>query len=405
MRTVMDLQNDKQPKMFSMSVILYSCVILNAVFITVVIVRDRDIVDIDTSYHKSNKSWMSGDNAVYKTHADKEKEKHIIIMASKETGSSFLGEILNRNPKVMFVFEPLQKFTTKVPSGKMKASAFDGENIDLIDRIFKCNFDIDTFSAQQKPIFCSNSRVFSESALCSTKNITHVAINNLTDVCLTYQYRAMKTIRLWNIELLKTLAVDPAIHLKIIHLVRDPRGIMNSRNKLNQRNKDFQRKGDKLDEVTELCKDLSHNLHIIENSASWLKNRYMLVRYEDIAKDPHAYAKHIYDFIDLELPLEVQQWISKSAKQTEGGKYSTTQDFAAVATRWRYEISFSDIRSVQEKCAISMESLGYKEVKTSDELENEKNVLGYLPKRFSITSENSYMNINFHSIEHQLIEK
>uniref|UniRef100_A0ABM0M395 Carbohydrate sulfotransferase 1-like n=1 Tax=Saccoglossus kowalevskii TaxID=10224 RepID=A0ABM0M395_SACKO len=123
--------------------------------------------------------------------SNREKQRHIILLASKRTGSSFLGEIFNRNPEVMYVFEPLFQFTEKVIGGKMNADVFDAQS----------------------------------------------------------------------------------------------------------------------------------------------KDRYMLIRFEDIAKNPLNKATDIYNFVQLEMPIEVKQWISNNTNITRGDPFSTTRNSADVATQ------------------------------------------------------------------------
>ncbi|XP_002742037.1 carbohydrate sulfotransferase 1-like [Saccoglossus kowalevskii] len=369
------------------SSVLYACVFINTVFIAVMILRHdvRDILTVGIKQQRVDYTRIPGNTEMHSTSKKVKSEKHIIILAGKRTGSSFLGEILNQNTKVMYMFEPLFHFTEKVLKGDMNPDIFDAESVELVDSIFKCDFNNSRFMTRLHPLFCSTSNALSKSALCGKHKVPtdDIVVENFTNVCRTYLYKALKTIRIYDIELLRSLAVDPALNLKIIHLVRDPRGIMNSRENLNSKNLDFERKDVEWDEVTDLCKDIKKNLNIVSTSASWLKGRYMRIRYEDVAKHPHSKAEDIYDFIGLEMPTEVKQWISENTNQTKGNQFSRSRNSSVVATKWRNEMPFSDILSIQKKCSISMALLGYKEVKSPTDLNEETNVLGPLPDYLS----------------------
>ncbi|XP_070580559.1 carbohydrate sulfotransferase 1-like [Ptychodera flava] len=251
-------------------------------------------------------------------------ELHVILLASKRTGSSFTGEILNQNPEVMYVFEPLHQFTFSVLKGNMEGDIFDSQSIEMLDRLFKCDFPSTPFRLElQNRFFCQSSLAFKET-VCATRSKVNSSRETsgraFADVCKRYKYRAFKTIRLYNLDLLRSLAVDPKLNLKIIHLVRDPRGIVNSRRKINDKNVDFIRKQVQWDETEDLCKDLAKNLHIVRSSPEWLKGTYILVRYEDIAKQPGETADKIYQFLGLSMPEKVRKWIAQNTKTSNNKK-------------------------------------------------------------------------------------
>merc|ERR1712183_1102136 len=98
----------------------------------------------------------------------------------------------------------------------------------------------------------------------------------------------------------------------IIHLVRDPRGIVNSRYKIH--------KQWPVRQTENTCKRLVTNAKLGEERPEWLDGRYMRVRYEDLALRPMEVAEEIYKFVDLPFVPEVRSWISQNTHATSGLK-------------------------------------------------------------------------------------
>ncbi|XP_077979623.1 carbohydrate sulfotransferase 1-like [Glandiceps talaboti] len=318
---------------------------------------------------------------------ERDKTLHIIVLASKRTGSSFVGEILNQSPDVLYLFEPLLQYTFDVLNGEMEADLFESESIEMLNNLFKCEFEnLPLLNKLLKKIWCSDSLALQKSGICSFPKVRTEEkdkSSKLTQVCREYRYRAFKTIRIYDIELLRSYAVDPSMNLKIIHLVRDPRGIMNSRRKLGQStNHDYERKHVPWDETEDLCRDLTRNLHIVESFPTWLQDKYTLIRYEDTAKHPEEMAQHIYDFLGIPMPDEVRLWLKQNTHGSRGGSFSTTRNSDITATKWRKELPFQEVLQIQEKCQTAMKMLGYKSVKNKEDLEHEDRILGTMSVNF-----------------------
>ena len=163
-------------------------------------------------------------------------------------------------------------------------------------------------------------------------------------------------------------------NIKIIHLIRDPRGTMSSRKKLRPRsNGDFIRKRGKTgDEVTDLCKTIDQNLEYVSNNEDidWLKHRYKLIRYEDVAARPSQKAKEIYKFLGISFPKTVQKWIADNTKSTSGGAFSHKRDSKEIIHAWREHLNLPYVKTIQDKCKTVMSKLGYVNVESEPQLRN-----------------------------------
>lgn len=332
--------------------------------------------------------------------------KHIIIFATTRSGSSFLGQLFNQHPEVFYLFEPLyhvqQAFTNSSArvKGNLDRRALLGAYRDLLHNLYDCDFnflenyikpvprDHETFSFFRrgasnalcsKPV-CENVPVLEEH-LCA-KKCKAVNLTLASKACHARRHIAIKTVRIPEINDIRTLAEDPRLNLKIIHLVRDPRGILTSRigtfTDQFRSWKIWNRTGRKphsvdLSHVTTTCEDLSKSAEMGFSRPSWLKGKYMLVRYEDLARYPVRKAKEIYQFIGLDWERNVHRWILQNTNgsvSTGNYKFTTSRNSAETAESWRLRLCFSIVQSIQDLCNNTLVQLGYQLVESAAELRN-----------------------------------
>uniref|UniRef100_A0A8C5M408 Sulfotransferase n=1 Tax=Leptobrachium leishanense TaxID=445787 RepID=A0A8C5M408_9ANUR len=340
--------------------------------------------------------------------------KHIIIFATTRTGSSFVGQIFNQHPDVFYLFEPLyhlqKSFNDFGLQTEKTQKLIVGAFRDLLHNLYNCGFSFIENSLSWKPqnhIARSMFRRGVSIALCSpplcdkVQKVESVCLRKckplnftlVSETCLKYKNIAMKTVRMSEIIDLRTLVEDPRMNFKIIHLVRDPRGILASRISTfidiyqqwqiwnttgkQPRNIDFE-------QITTTCTDLSNSVKTGLSRPSWLKGKYMLVRYEDIAMDPIKKAKEMYDFIGLDWKEEVQLWIEQNTnvsiaikeKYSSGNtKFSTNRNSAENSENWRLHLCLDIVQKLQTLCGVTLSLLGYKMVNSVEELKNLSNSL------------------------------
>ncbi|XP_077980637.1 carbohydrate sulfotransferase 1-like [Glandiceps talaboti] len=268
---------------------------------------------------------------------------HILILASQRSGSSFLGEIFKQNAEIFYAFEPVRPLTFAVLKHELKSNMFDSRATDIMYEFFTCRNATIRLVKRRK----------------NRAEPIKIRYIDLSDICRTKRHVAIKEIRLYNIEQLQTFAEKPAFNFKIVHLIRDPRAVMNSRARAYFINHDFKRKAVPWDEVTDLCLDTKNNLNFVYSPPSWLRGKYMLVRYEDLASRPLQSAREIYDFVGLHLPENVVNWVNDHTQERQGGDLSTTRNSTERISAWKTEMTFEDAKDVQEKCSEAMQMLGY----------------------------------------------
>ncbi|XP_072022407.1 carbohydrate sulfotransferase 1-like [Amphiura filiformis] len=309
-----------------------------------------------------------------------ERPLKVIIVTQIRSGSSFTGELFNSNDDFMYIFEPLFDFRKQIDETKTNhRKIIETPLRDLLQCDFKNmsndwkNWNPASFGPRQQ---CEMSKSIKFSSLCNysvienmyrpipedfLRDISRVSV--LEDICKSNKYVAIKTIRVYDINDLKNLINDSSVNIKLIHLVRDPRGLHNSRKAVCESNW--------LDcKMPISCKKLQHNIQFWLDTPDWLKDKYLLVRYEDLAIYPHQFSVQIYKFLNILMPNSVSNWLLENTKHSHGNPYSHTRDSQLVATKWRTQLDMSEVQHVQHHCGAVMEQLGYKKVNSYEALRN-----------------------------------
>lgn len=299
----------------------------------------------------------------------------VVIVSTKRSGSSFVGELFNANPHVFYLYEPLYIPQKSVLDHTLKNAQFTQIAKDVLNHTLRCNFS-DEYPSSRSWLerggnsfnSCkSNAAIKGSSLLCPVLRISEPKIGSvLNGLCHDRPYTVLKTIRVQNISELKTFIEDPGLNVKILHLVRDPRAVMNSRRSLNERNFDLlRRKGPRADEVLDLCDHMQRNIAFGSSTPEWLKDRYIRVRFEDLAQDPIGETKRIYGKLGMQLHDNVISWINKNTQgitniHANADPFTRTRNAKKVVDSWRSKLDSSSIKRIESSCWKAMDALSYK---------------------------------------------
>lgn len=324
---------------------------------------------------------------------------HVLLLSSWRSGSSFLGQVFSQHPSVFYLMEPAWHVWTTLQ--RPGARALRMAVRDLLRSTFHCDFS--TMEAYLPPQHnVSNLFMWSHSrALCSppacaltprgqfsnqTACNRHCSVRGLAGVehaCHTYSHVVLKEVRFFELESLYPLLQDPALDLRIVHLVRDPRAVLRSRE---ESSKSFtsdsalvleQRNVSALDVQYHVMQEICRSHVRIKDRAlhtppPFLEGRYKLVRYEDLARNPLEEIKSIYKFVGLEMTTGLQDWIYQvthgKGKGTKKEAFQiTSRNAVDVSQAWRTMLPHSKVRRVQDVCRGAMSMLGYRTVNSDKE--------------------------------------
>nr|XP_023661769.1 carbohydrate sulfotransferase 2-like [Paramormyrops kingsleyae] len=338
----------------------------------------------------------------------------IYVFTTWRSGSSFFGELFNQNPEVFFLYEPMWHIWQKLYPGD--AVSLQGAARDMLNSLYRCDFSVfqlynmpgaknltslGLFGATLNKVTCSypfcsayrKDRVgMVDEKVC--RKCPSQSLRMLEAECLKYRTVVIKGVRILDIGILAPLMKDPSLDLKVIHLVRDPRAVANSRIKsrhgLIRENLQVVRSRDSklhriplvdpmhraskkdgpdfhsIGAMEVICDRTFQTLRTALKPPSWLKGKYMVVRYEDLVENPIKILRSVYGFMNLTANRDIEAF----AMNMTGGTGSSSLPFIVssrnatqAASAWRTVLSLQQIRQVEEYCKHSMEVLGYELVR------------------------------------------
>ncbi|XP_015915886.1 carbohydrate sulfotransferase 1-like isoform X2 [Parasteatoda tepidariorum] len=311
---------------------------------------------------------------------------HVLLLSYPRSGSSFLGDLLQSYSGAFYHFEPLHYFGNVVAHNQLDSAR------KLMHDLFTCDYS-DWGSFPEWAWFNSDYLTFRRNKrywqMCTHKDSSRMLCYNvcyLAVACRNSPVQIIKTIRMAASEAGKLLQEYKDLNLKIVHLVRDPRGTMNSR-----QHKDIAAWCGKYKACASpqtFCELVNDDLKHACELQKRFPDRYTLIRYEDLALDPPQATEKLFKFLDIgPVPSEVAQFLET---HTQGGPYVSTTSFlqppyrtvrnsTQAALEWCRKMKLKDIQKVQQKCQVVLEKLAYKTVNSTLNLSVE-NILGNKPQ-------------------------
>ena len=304
--------------------------------------------------------------------------KNVIILSQGRGGSSFLGGIFNCNPQVMYLFEPLfnvgkmlnvNLFLEKEPS-KYKDIC-----VQLIDSFFKCEFSNlteATLSELSTSGFRIHSNALSSGDLCpdKPKSSRCDSFNKtlLSKACNSYKHTVIKilTPRLPSntMQSLRDLFTQQNRYdVRFINLVRDPRAVVHSWVESNWI-KNHSDQGFR-ENVHKICDPIENNVRYgLVSSPPWLKNRFKVIRYEDLVANTVDEARELYRYAGIDWSINVERWISDhqsglSSARVDNNPYSLFKNASFAMIKWKRQASKEMITVVEDVCGSLMNIMGY----------------------------------------------
>ncbi|KAK7474614.1 hypothetical protein BaRGS_00034143 [Batillaria attramentaria] len=157
--------------------------------------------------------------------------------------------------------------------------------------------------------------------------------------------------------------------LRIIYLVRDPRGTILSQQRVFQEFKFTQI----VNFTTYFCQTFREDLANLEPLFDKYPDRIKLLRYETLAENPMKVSEELYKFLRLTFTADVEEFVynSTSAGKSSKGDYDTFKaNSTEAAYAWRNGAVFKEVQVIDKICGDIYLKLGYLPVKSIHELED-----------------------------------
>lgn len=177
----------------------------------------------------------------------------------------------------------------------------------------------------------------------------------MVSACANSSFVAVKTLR-FQMSMVEEL-LQKNSGLKVIHLVRDPRGSLLSRMRIRELQSDIRY------EASYRCWQMAQDLKHADILHKRYPGRVLQMRYEDVAENPLEMTKFIYKFIGHKISSSVIQWIQN---KTQPNKYKDSELYSTLrrnssdtAHAWKRRIPKGMAVEIQRICENVIRKLNY----------------------------------------------
>ena len=171
-------------------------------------------------------------------------------------------------------------------------------------------------------------------------------VNKLKAKCLQKNIRAVKTVRLRMMHVKVLLEKMP--RLKIIHVLRDPRAVVNSR----MAGKSFASlygHKNRAKEAKLFCYQMLEDIRLRRELEKLFPNRIMQVEFRELAKDTYAVGESILNFTQTPRTPSIKKWLNYN-KEFRGRTESTQKNPSTLADAWMNTTTFYELSQMNAIC-------------------------------------------------------
>lgn len=312
----------------------------------------------------------------------------LIIVAEARSGSTWLESFFKENENVLDFFEPLdaRAFAAKleIEEESLTTEEYNRIKLSILSNECQCQFSNVKYPSMGERASWSKSlhrlqgyldangavlpelRKSKSTELKATlKSATPNDLVAVEAMCRRMDLVSAKVIRLRDISILSKLPELGCRNFKIIHLIRDPRPIIQSRMATfgelltgnGGKSSEFSEE-DIGDVARDICATYQYNARV--GLTEQFRHSYRIVKYEDIASDPMGYAKLLYEFAGLELTAAIEDYIrTSSSGSIVQGKYEVVRNTAEVVENWKKVMDPSHVKIVESQCEELFQTFGY----------------------------------------------
>ncbi|GAB0096022.1 uncharacterized protein DMENIID0001_114710 [Sergentomyia squamirostris] len=283
-----------------------------------------------------------------------------VVITTWRSGSTFLGDILNSLPGSFYHYEPLANF--EIIQIRNETDSRVPQALFNIRKLLKCDYSGSsmenylTYGKNHTWVFKFNRRLWH---LCNLHPQFCYRPDFLTPLCRVFPIHFMKIIRL-RLSVSGKLLDDPEFKLKMLLLIRDPRGTLQSRKHENWciGEKDC-------DNPSSLCQGMVEDYYAAQLYSKKYPDHFRVVRYEDLSLNPYEITNGILRFYGLPMDSEVIKFLKSHTKVNVGDAYTTYRNSKTAPFHWIKDLSYEEIDTIQNSCSEAMKLWGYKKISNS----------------------------------------
>jgi hypothetical protein len=310
----------------------------------------------NNQYNNKYNNWYS--NRIYPKKNNisiKSTVPRVLILTYFRSGSSFMGDLLQQNPNSFYLFEPFRYMSNGI---RMHSNRSE-EAINIINNMFRCKFKnlkkYIQWMTHDLNILIENNYLWSvcgSSRVCFNKVIVE-------NICNRSLLQIMKMTRIHMRYLENLLPKLNDLNFHVIYLVRDPRGIIISRSKLDW--------GSDLEEnlnISNLCAEMKEDLNYFRKFETLYPQKFTLIRFEDLSNDPFSNVKLLYSRIGIPFTEKIESFINgntniNSSDIRNEDPYSTSRNSSKIAYEWMNSLNRTFNIKAQDICGDILKEFKY----------------------------------------------
>ena len=262
-------------------------------------------------------------------------------------------------------------FFFRVPVNSTSSMAdYDRESVELVEVFLTCGFesmnsaDINNFQLRNS----ADSRLLWGCVQRKGSWTPAAAVDcflQARKACLKRSVKMVKTIRLRGRAARQLMERNE--DLKIVYLIRDPRGTLTSQKRVFGNFK-WENVGNY---SASYCRTVLEDLGEIGKLIDQYPSRVKVFRYENLAESPLQLSEQLYRFLGLNYTTAVRTFVFNKtmAGKTQRNAYGTSRSNSTKAAySWRKDLTLSAAQTIDQNCRGVYEILGYVPVSSREEL-------------------------------------
>ncbi|XP_061177766.1 carbohydrate sulfotransferase 4-like [Saccostrea echinata] len=296
----------------------------------------------------------------------------VLVLTYLRSGSTLTGDILQQSPQAFYLYEPLKLYKSKIfldgqacETAVMNCSQFNtSEILEVFGDLFRCRLQ-----EHKRNILGPRKHslaVMSAIPYCKSRPGFDTCMKMVQAICHHSNAIIVKTIRL-SMEFVPRLLLKFP-DLRIIHLLRDPRGTMDSRKRGG-----YLRKIKISSSAKWLCERIQTDVEYSKVLQRRFPNRIITVLYEELAENPIDMSNKLYRNLNLEFSDSFDEWIFNhtSAGNPNDSFYGTIRSNSTLTSQsWRKRLKLRDVRLIEDECKDVLNLLGFRKVNDEEDLKN-----------------------------------
>ncbi|XP_028899474.1 carbohydrate sulfotransferase 3 isoform X2 [Zeugodacus cucurbitae] len=276
-----------------------------------------------------------------------------VIVTRWLSGSSRLVKYFHRAPGYYQHFSPLYDSKHQI----IRAVPEITDALKYLKQLLQCDYNkTDLLLKMARKHFTFYSLYGHQRKLCRKYPLHCWNKEFLSEVCKMYPFLTMIVYKMMLKDIGQMLN-DKSLNVRMILLVRDPRGTMQSR-----KHRDWCAGNSDCENPHYVCQDLVADYHAAVELLKEHPSRFRTLRYEDLSLNTYDMTQEVLQFYGLPFDPLVEEFLDTHTKVNIGGVSSTYRDSKSAPFHWKQDLRPDEIQYIQKNCEEAMQLWGYRKI-------------------------------------------